>query len=113
MDQAFGTLTNQLLKNAGKVISIELDKCMVNILRDRFKFYDNFELINADILKVDLNKIINENKKFKKVKVVANLPYYITTPIIMKLLEEKLNIEKIIVMIQKEVADRLVDIPGL
>lgn len=109
-----GTLTKELLEKAGKVIAIELDKRMIEILTDRFGLYDNFELINEDVLKVDLDKIIRENLKdsIKKAKIVANLPYYITTPIIMKLLEEKLPIESITVMIQKEVADRLIDVPG-
>ena len=101
-----GTLTNYLLRYAGKVIAVELDKRMMEILEDRFKFFDNFEVINEDILKLDLNKIIEENKK-DKVKIVANLPYYITTPIIMKLLEGKANFDSITVMVQKEVADRL------
>lgn len=110
-----GTLTKYLLKEAGKVLCIELDNKMIGILEERFSEYDNFEIINADVLKVNLNEIINENKKsenIKKVKIVANLPYYITTPIIMKLLEEKLDIESITVMIQKEVADRLIETPG-
>ena len=109
-----GTLTKELLEKAGKVIAIELDKRMIEILTDRFELYNNFELINEDVLKVDLDKIIRENLKdsIKKAKIVANLPYYITTPIIMKLLEEKLPIESITVMIQKEVADRLIDRPG-
>ena len=109
-----GTLTKRLLDNAGKVICIELDTRMIGILNDRFKFYDNFEVINEDVLKVDLNKLINENKneELKTAKIVANLPYYITTPIVMKLLEDRLDIESITVMVQKEVADRLVDIPG-
>lgn len=109
-----GTLTKPLLENAGKVICIELDTRMIKILEDRFKLYNNFEIINNDVLKVDLNKIILENKQgqIKKAKVVANLPYYITTPIIMKLLEEKLDIESITVMVQKEVADRLVAKPS-
>jgi len=109
-----GTLTKRLLDNAGKVICIELDTRMIGILNDRFKFYDNFEVINQDVLKVDLNKLINENKneELKTAKIVANLPYYITTPILMKLLEDKLDIESITVMVQKEVADRLVDVPG-
>ncbi len=87
---------------------------MIGILNDRFKFYDNFKVINEDVLKVDLNKLINENKneELKTAKIVANLPYYITTPIVMKLLEDKLDIESITVMVQKEVADRLVDVPG-
>ena len=107
-----GNLTSPLLENAGKVICIELDPKMVSILTDRFSLYNNFELINDDVLKVDLNKIIEENSNFKSAKVVANLPYYITTPIIMKLLEDKLNLESITVMVQKEVAERLADRPG-
>ena len=110
-----GTLTKYLLDKAGKVLCVELDSKMINILEDRFSIYDNFEIINADVLKLNLNDIISENKKqgkIKNVKVVANLPYYITTPIIMKLLEEKLDIKSITVMIQKEVADRLIETPG-
>ena len=110
-----GTLTKYLLEKAGKVLCVELDTKMIKILQDRFGLYDNFELINADILKVNLNEIISENKKegkIENVKIVANLPYYITTPIIMKLLEEKLDIKSITVMIQKEVADRLIETPG-
>ena len=106
-----GTLTKELLEKAGKVICIELDKRMIDILKDRFSIYKNFEIINNDVLKVNLNEII-ENTKMKSTKIVANLPYYITTPIIMKLLEDRLNIETITVMIQKEVADRLVTNPG-
>ena len=109
------TLTKRLLEEAGKVLCVELDKKMINILQDRFVENAKFEVINEDILKVDLNQIIKENKKdnnIKNVKIVANLPYYITTPIIMKLLEEKLEIKSITVMIQKEVADRLIEIPG-
>lgn len=87
---------------------------MMQILQDRFSMYNNFKLINNDVLKVDLKNLIKENKKgeIKNVKIVANLPYYITTPIIMKLLEERLEIESITVMVQKEVADRLVAKPG-
>lgn len=109
-----GTLTKPLLENSAKVISVEIDNKMIKILEDRFKLYNNFELINEDILNVDLNKLIKERKNndTDKVKIVANLPYYITTPIIMKLLENKLEIESITVMVQKEVADRLVEKPG-
>lgn len=110
-----GTLTKELLEKAGKVVAIELDKRMIEILTDRFKLNKNFELINEDVLKVDLKNVIEKNLKennLKNAKIVANLPYYITTPIIMKLLEERLNIESITVMIQKEVADRLIEIPG-
>ena len=108
-----GTLTSRLLERAKKVIAIELDKRMVTILNDRFSLYDNFELINDDVLKVDLQEIIkNKSEDIKNVKIVANLPYYITTPIVMKLLEDKLNIESITVMVQKEVAKRLIALPG-
>ena len=110
-----GTLTKYLLDKAGKVICIELDTRMVKILNNRFTTKENFEIINDDVLKVDLNKMIKENKKnkeIKNVKIVANLPYYITTPIIMRLLEEKLDIQSITVMIQKEVAERIIEIPG-
>ena len=107
-----GTLTALLLEKAGKVICIELDPKMITILNERFALYNNFELINNDILKVDLKKLITENSNFKNVKVVANLPYYITTPIIMKLLEDKLDLKTITVMVQKEVAKRLAETPG-
>ena len=110
-----GTLTKYLLESAGRVVCVELDKRMINILNERFFLYENFEVINADILKTDLNKIIKEAKEkynLKNTKIVANLPYYITTPIIMQLLENKIDIECITVMIQKEVADRLAEIPG-
>ena len=110
-----GTLTKRLLERAGKVICIELDKNMINILNDRFSLYENFKILNQDILKTDLKSLIQQEKevgKIKYVKIVANLPYYITTPIIMKLLEEQLELESITVMIQKEVADRLIAIPG-
>lgn len=107
-----GTLTSFLLDSAGKVVCIELDTNMLKILNDRFKLYSNFELINDDVLKVNLQELISKNSEFENVKVVANLPYYITTPIIMKLLEEKLNLTSITVMVQKEVAERLTEKPG-
>mgnify|MGYP001500330535 CR=1 FL=1 len=105
-----GTLTSLLLKEAGKVITIELDPKMIDILNDRFELYKNFEIIHEDILKINLEELIKKEKKqggFKNVKIVANLPYYISTPIIMKLLENRLDIDEIIVMVQKEVAERL------
>ena len=111
-----GSLTKLLLEKAKKVICIELDKKMVNILRDRFIAYKNLEIINEDVLRINLNELIKEEKEndssIKSVKVVANLPYYITTPIIMKLVENDLDIKSITVMIQKEVAERLIAIPG-
>lgn len=110
-----GNLTKELLEKSGKVIAIELDERMTKILKDRFFMYDNFEIIHQDVLKVNFGQLITEekqNEKIRSVKVVANLPYYITTPIIMKLLEDKLDIESITVMIQKEVAERLCETPG-
>lgn len=99
-----GSLTKELINNAKKVIAIELDANMIDILKSRFGIYDNFEVIYADVLKVDLQELI---KDYDSVKVVANLPYYITTPIIMKLLEDKLKIKSITVMVQKEVGERI------
>ena len=111
-----GSLTKLLLEKARKVICIELDKKMVKILKERFINYKNLEIINEDVLRIDLNELIKLEKEkdaqIKKVKIVANLPYYITTPIIMKLVENRLDIESITVMIQKEVAERLIAIPG-
>ena len=110
-----GSMTALLVQKAKKVICIELDKKMIQILNDRFIAYNNIELINDDVLKINLNDIIKQEKEenqIKDVKIVANLPYYITTPIIMKLLEENLDIESITVMIQKEVADRLIETPS-
>ena len=88
---------------------------MINILKDRFALYKNFEILNADVLKVDLQSLISKELvefNLKQAKIVANLPYYITTPIIMKLLEDRLNLRNITVMVQKEVAIRLTEIPG-
>ena len=110
-----GTLTKELLEKAKKVIAIELDNRMIEILKERFSLYSNFELLHQDVLKVNIQEYIEKEKKqngVKQVKIVANLPYYITTPIIMKLLEDKLDIESITVMVQKEVAKRLVANPG-
>ena len=110
-----GSMTAILLEKAKKVICIELDKKMIKILNDRFIAYNNIELINEDVLKIDFNGLIKQEKEehnIKNVKIVANLPYYITTPIIMKLLENNLDIDSITVMIQKEVADRLIETPS-
>lgn len=111
-----GSLTKLLLEKAKKVICIELDKKMVKILVERFLVYKNLEIINEDVLRINLNEIIKQEREkdntINNVKVVANLPYYITTPIIMKLVENNLDIESITVMIQKEVAERLIAIPG-
>lgn len=111
-----GSMTQVLLERAKKVICIELDKKMIKVLSERFIAYNNFELIYGDVLKIDLRSIIEEEKNKEQnainIKIAANLPYYITTPIIMKLLESKLNIQSITVMIQKEVAERLIEVPG-
>lgn len=107
-----GCVTQALLENAGKVISIEIDDQLIPILTEQFGDEPNFKLIHKDVLKVDLKKLIEEESPNRKVKVVANLPYYITTPIIMTLLENELPIDSITVMVQKEVADRLASKPG-
>lgn len=107
-----GTLTERLVQLARLVIVIELDKKMVEVLSDRFKYCDNIIILNEDVLKVNLKDLILKYKENGKVKIVANLPYYITTPIIMTLLEQRLELESITVMIQKEVAQRLTAKPG-
>ncbi|WP_317366663.1 16S rRNA (adenine(1518)-N(6)/adenine(1519)-N(6))-dimethyltransferase RsmA [uncultured Tyzzerella sp.] len=106
-----GTLTACLAKNAKKVIAVEIDKTLIPILQDTLSNFDNIEIINEDILKVDIKKIAEKNKGYN-IKVVANLPYYITTPIIMNILENRLPIDSITVMIQKEVAYRMEATPG-
>ena len=106
-----GTLTSCLAKKAKKVIAVEIDKTLIPILEDTLSNYNNIEIINEDILKVDIKKIAEENKGHN-IKVVANLPYYITTPIIMNILENRLPINNITVMIQKEVAYRMEALPG-
>ena len=106
-----GTMTQYLCEAAKQVVAVEIDKMLIPILKDTLSEYDNVEVINEDVLKVDLKEVIEKNG-FKTAKIVANLPYYITTPIIMQLLEKKLPIETITVMIQKEVAERLTAIPG-
>ncbi len=107
-----GSLTQALAENAFKVIAVEIDAKLIPILQDTLKEYKNIEIINKDILKVDLKQLIEEKSEGKPVKVVANLPYYITTPIIMELLEKKLPIQSITVMVQKEVAERMQASPG-
>lgn len=102
-----GVLTKELLERCEKVVCVELDTRLLPVLEDTLSGYDNFTLINDDILKVDLEKIIKEHFAGMEVFVCANLPYYITSPVIMRLLEEKLPFNKIIVMVQKEAGDRL------
>jgi len=94
------------------VVAIELDSNLLPILDYTLGDYDNFEVVHGDVLKIDLHSLIEEKFNYKELKVVANLPYYITTPIIMKLLEERLKIDKIVVMVQKEVALRMKASPG-
>ncbi len=102
-----GVLTKELLERADKVVCIELDTRLFPVLNDTLAGYDNLTLINEDILKADLDSIIKEHFEGMEIFVCANLPYYITSPVIMRLLEEKLPFNKIIVMVQKEAADRL------
>ncbi|MBQ6814068.1 MAG: 16S rRNA (adenine(1518)-N(6)/adenine(1519)-N(6))-dimethyltransferase RsmA [Lachnospiraceae bacterium] len=108
-----GTMTQYLCESAGKVIAVEIDKNLIPILEnDTLKDYDNVRVINEDILKLDINKLVDEENGGKPIKVVANLPYYITTPIIMGLFESQVPIESITIMVQKEVADRMQVGPG-
>ena len=103
-----GTMTQYLCESAREVIAVEIDKNLIPILEnDTLVEYDNVTIINEDILKVDLNALVQERNDGKRIKVVANLPYYITTPIIMGLFEAKVPLENITVMVQKEVADRM------
>lgn len=108
-----GVLTAATAEKAGKVIAIEIDTNLVTILGDTLAEFDNVKVINENVLKLNLAKIIEEEAgDYKAVKVIGNLPYYITTAIIMKLLEEKLPVESITIMMQKEVADRIKSSPG-
>lgn len=102
-----GVLTKELLGNAEKVVCVELDERLFPILSETLAGYDNLTLVHGDILKIDLHSLIKENFEGMDVVVCANLPYYITSPVIMRLLEEELPIKKIIVMVQKEAGDRL------
>lgn len=102
-----GVLTREALETAGRVIAIELDQRLIPILEETLAGYDNLEIINADILKTDLKAIIEANKGYDAVRIIGNLPYYITTPIIMKILEEGVPADSVTVMMQKEVADRI------
>ncbi len=107
-----GTMTQYLACRAGHVTAIEIDKALIPILEDTLKGYDNVTILNEDILKVDLCRLAKEQNGGRPVKVVANLPYYITTPIIMGLFESHVPVESITVMVQKEVADRMRTGPG-
>lgn len=107
-----GTLTQYLCENAREVIAVEIDKMLIPVLKDTLSGYDNVTVINEDVLKLDINKIVKERNNNQPIKVVANLPYYITTPIIMSLLEQKVPLKNMTVMVQKEVADRMQSGPG-
>ncbi len=107
-----GTLTYELAKKAQKVVAIEIDSRLIPILEDTLSEFDNVHIINEDILKVDLKSVVQKYAGDKKIKVVANLPYYITTPIIMRFLEEGINLDSMVIMIQKEVADRIAAKPS-
>ena len=107
-----GTMTQYLAQAARRVAAVEIDKALIPILSDTLSGYDNIMIINDDILKLDIGKLVKEENAGKPVKVVANLPYYITTPIIMGLFEKHVPIESITVMVQKEVADRMQVGPG-
>lgn len=102
-----GVLTNELCKLADKVVAIELDKRLLPVLEETLGVYDNLKVVNADVLETDLHKLIEEEFSGMEVVVCANLPYYITSPVIMKLLEDKLPISAITVMVQKEAAQRI------
>ena len=107
-----GTMTQYLADSAGQVIAVEIDTNLLPILADTLKDYSNVKVINQDILKVDINELVKEYNNGRPIKVVANLPYYITTPIIMGLFESNVPIDNITVMVQKEVADRMQVGPG-
>ena len=108
----FGTMTQYLAENAKEVIAVEIDDKLIPVLEETLAEYDNVTIINNDILKVDVNQIVQEKNNGRPIKVVANLPYYITTPIIMGIFEKHIPVESITVMVQKEVADRMQVGPG-
>ena len=107
-----GTMTQYLACAAGKVVAVEIDKALIPILEDTLEGYENVQIINEDVLKVDIAKLAEEQNGGRPIKVVANLPYYITTPIIMGLFENHVPLKSITVMVQKEVADRMQVGPG-
>lgn len=107
-----GTMTQYLCEHAGNVLAVEIDEKLIPILRDTLSQYDNVTILHGDILKQDLQGIADEYNQGKPIKVVANLPYYITTPIIMELFESQVPLENVTIMVQKEVADRMQAEPG-
>lgn len=108
----FGVLTNELAKRAGKVVALEIDDNLMPILEDTLSEYDNVKVINRDVLKTDMTALIEEEFNGERVSIAANLPYYITTPIITGVIDAKLPLKNLVVMVQKEVADRLSAKPG-
>ena len=108
----FGVLTNELAKRAKKVVALEIDDRLIPVLADTLGEYDNVKVINQDVLKTDMKKLIDDEFDGEKVSVAANLPYYITTPIITALIEGDLPLKNLVVMVQKEVADRIIATPG-
>lgn len=108
----FGVLTNELAKRASKVTALEIDDRLIPILNDTLSEYDNIKIINSDVMKTDLKSLINEEFGDERISIAANLPYYITTPIITTVLEGKLPLNNMVVMVQREVADRLRAQPG-
>ena len=107
-----GTMTQYLAERAGSVVAVEIDKALIPILEETLQDYDNVTVINDDILKVDINRLVEEKNGGRPIKVVANLPYNITTPIIMGLFESRVPLKSITIMVQKEVADRMQTGPG-
>ena len=107
-----GTMTQRLAEEARAVVAVEIDRNLLPVLADTLSAYENVTVINADILKLDLNRIVEEHNGGRPIKVVANLPYYITTPIIMALFEKKVPLHSVTIMVQKEVADRMRVGPG-
>ncbi len=107
-----GTMTQYLAESAGKVIAIEIDRHLIPILEETLKEYKNVTIMNEDVLKVDIKKIVEEKNNGNPIKVVANLPYYITTPIVMGLFESGVPLQDITIMVQKEVAERMQVGPG-
>lgn len=107
-----GTMTQYLAESAREVVAVEIDRALIPILQDTLSGYDNVTVLNEDIMKVDVGRIVRERNQGKPIKVVANLPYYITTPIVMNLLENHVPLQSITVMVQREVADRMQVGPG-
>ncbi len=107
-----GTMTQYLAESAREVVAVEIDRALIPILQDTLSAYDNVTVLNEDIMKVDVGRIVRERNQGRPIKVVANLPYYITTPIVMSLLENHVPVQSITIMVQKEVADRMQVGPG-